>query len=215
MVTRATVAAESPLGARTTITDDRGSYSFGDLPAGKYRIHAHAPGLTGSGTAEIQPGQSIEVSIQLTLEAVSDSVTVNGSADAVISEDAEQQNAVTRSTLLNAPTKDDRVDTLLPLVPGVVRGPDGLINMKGARSSQGGSLVNTASSVDPVTGNPAMSLPVDVVESATVIANPYDPEYGRLEPSGSGREDRDGAEPVRQIPPVAPKPLSTAKEERG
>jgi hypothetical protein len=40
--------------------------------------------------------------------------------------------------------------------------------------------VNGASVVDPVTGNPAMSLPIDVVESATVIANPYDPEYGRL-----------------------------------
>jgi outer membrane receptor protein involved in Fe transport len=34
--------------------------------------------------------------------------------------------------------------------------------------------------VDPVTGNPAMSLPIDVVESAAVIANPYDPEYGRF-----------------------------------
>ena len=52
--------------------------------------------------------------------------------------------------------------------------------MKGARSSQAGALVNSASVIDPVTGNPAMSLPIDVVESATVIANPYDPEYGRL-----------------------------------
>ena len=40
--------------------------------------------------------------------------------------------------------------------------------------------MNSASIVDPVTGNPAMSLPVDVVQSATVISNPYDPEYGRL-----------------------------------
>ena len=62
----------------------------------------------------------------------------------------------------------------------MVRGPDGLINIKGARSSQSGSLVNSASVVDPVTGNPAMSLPIDVVQSATVVSNPYDPEYGRL-----------------------------------
>ena len=52
--------------------------------------------------------------------------------------------------------------------------------MKGARSSQSGYLVNSASAVDPVTGNAALSLPIDVVEAVTVIANPYDPEYGRL-----------------------------------
>ena len=69
---------------------------------------------------------------------------------------------------------------MLPLIPGVVRGPDGLINMKGARTSQGGSLVNNANVTDPVTGNATMDLPIDVVESVKVIANPYDPEYGRL-----------------------------------
>ena len=69
---------------------------------------------------------------------------------------------------------------MLPLVPGVVRGPDGLINMKGARSSQAGYLVNSASATDPVTGNAAINLPIDVVESVKVIADPYDPEYGRL-----------------------------------
>jgi outer membrane receptor protein involved in Fe transport len=40
--------------------------------------------------------------------------------------------------------------------------------------------VNSASAIDPVTGNAALSLPIDVVESVSVIANPYDPEYGRL-----------------------------------
>ena len=114
------------------------------------------------------------------IEALKESVTVNGNAEPSIATEPEQRTEIKRPTLLNAPTKDDRADTLLPLIPGVVRGPDGLINMKGARSSQSGSLVNGASVVDPITGNPAMSLPIDVVESASVIANPYDPEYGRL-----------------------------------
>jgi hypothetical protein len=81
---------------------------------------------------------------------------------------------------LNAPNKQDRFDALLPLIPGVVRGPDGLIKMKGARTSQGGALVNSANVTDSVTGNAAMNLPIDVVDSVKVIANPYDPEYGRL-----------------------------------
>ena len=69
---------------------------------------------------------------------------------------------------------------MLPLIPGVVRGPDGLINMKGARASQGGSLVNNGNATDPVTGNASVNLPIDVVDSVKVIANPYDPEYGRM-----------------------------------
>ncbi|HTB12429.1 MAG TPA: TonB-dependent receptor [Bryobacteraceae bacterium] len=116
----------------------------------------------------------------MSIESAKQSVTVNSSDRLAIRAEPEQQNEIDRSTILNAPTTDDRADTLLPLIPGVVRGPGGLINMKGARSSQAGALVNNTSVVDPVTGNPAMSLPIDVVELVAVIANPYDPEYGRF-----------------------------------
>ena len=180
MIPGATVVVESPEGARQTTADNVGSYTFADLPVGRYQIRASAPGLVGSGFAEISSGESLDVEIPMAIETVKLSVTVDGNVEQPISAEPEQQTQIERSTILNAPTTDDRADTVLPLIPGVVRGPDGLINMKGARSSQAGALVNSASVIDPVTGNPAMSLPIDVVESATVIANPYDPEYGRL-----------------------------------
>ncbi len=180
MIPGATVVLESAEVARQTTADNVGSYSFTDLPAGRYQIRASAPGLIGSTLAEIHSGESLEVEIPVTIENVKLSVTVNGNVEPLISAEPEQRTEIERSTILNAPTKDDRADTLLPLIPGVVRGPDGLINIKGARSSQAGALVNSASVIDPVTGNPAMNVPIDVVESATVIANPYDPEYGRF-----------------------------------
>ena len=180
MIPGATVVLQGAEAVRQATADGVGSYSFTDLPAGRYQIRASAPGLVGLASAEIQASQSLDVEIPMTIENVKLSVTVNGNVAPAISAEPEQRTEIERSTILNAPTKDDRADTLLPLIPGVVRGPDGLINMKGARSSQAGALVNSASVVDPVTGNPAMSLPIDVVESATVIANPYDPEYGRL-----------------------------------
>jgi hypothetical protein len=165
---------------RKTTTDEQGSFNFRDLPPGRYRIRASAPGLSGSAPAEVRSGQSVDVQVVVEIEALKESITVNGNAEQSIATEPEQQTEIKRPAILNAPNKDDRADTLLPLIPGVVRGPDGLINMKGARSSQSGSLVNSTSVVDPVTGNQAMSLPIDVVESATVISNPYDPEYGRL-----------------------------------
>lgn len=180
VIPAATVTIESAELSGKTNADEQGSFRFAGLAAGRYQIRASAPGMVGSASLEVAPGQSIDVQIVMEIESLNQSVTVNGNVDPVITSEPEQQTEIRRSTILNAPTKDDRADTLLPLIPGVVRGPDGLINMKGARSSQSGSLVNSASVVDPVTGNPAMSLPIDVVQSATVVSNPYDPEYGRL-----------------------------------
>lgn len=165
---------------RQTTGDDQGQYSVTDLPAGIYAVEATAPGLTGDSSVEIAPGASVDLDLVVRVETVKESITVSASAEPAIPVEPEQQASLSRSTILSAPSKDDRVDTLLPMVPGVVRGPDGLINMKGARSSQSGSLVNSASIIDPVTGNPAMNLPTDVVSEVKVIANPYAPEYGRL-----------------------------------
>ena len=180
VIPAAAVVIESAELSRKTTADEQGSFRFGDLPAGRYEIRASAPGLEGSVSAQVKSGQSVDVQVVMEIEALKVSVTVDGNQESSIVTEPEQRTEIKRATVLNAPNKNDRADALLPLIPGVVRGPDGLINMKGARSSQSGSLVNSASVVDPVTGNPAMSLPIDVVESVTVIANPYDPEYGRL-----------------------------------
>jgi hypothetical protein len=180
MIPAAAVAIDGRELSRKTTADDKGSYTFVELPAGHYQIRANAPGLIGSASAELEAGQSVDLQIVMSIESAKESVTVNSGDGPPIAAEPEHQDEIKRSTILNAPTTDDRADSLLPLIPGVVRGPDGLINLKGARSSQAGALVNSASVVDPVTGNPAMSLPIDVVEAVTVIADPYDPEYGRF-----------------------------------
>jgi len=75
---------------------------------------------------------------------------------------------------------NERFESSLPLIPGVVRGPDGHVNLKGTRNTQSGALVNSANVTDPVTGGPAINLPIDVVASVEVISNPYDPQYGKF-----------------------------------
>ena len=68
----------------------------------------------------------------------------------------------------------------LPLLPGVVRGFDGLIRIKGGRTNQANTLVNSASVTDPFTGQAALSLPVVAVQSVRVLSNPFSSEYGRF-----------------------------------
>ncbi len=179
-VPAALVRLSGPSFSQETVTNSQGRYSFLAVATNTYQIDAMAPGLTGSNTVTFVSGTAVDVPVELRVEALKESVTVTASAEPPVSTYSSEQSVINKSTVLNAPNKQDRVDALLPLIPGVVRGPDGLINMKGARSSQGGSLVNSANATDPVTGNAAMSLPIDVVDSVKVIANPYDPEYGRL-----------------------------------
>ena len=40
--------------------------------------------------------------------------------------------------------------------------------------------MNSANATDPATGNPGITVPIDVVASVQVISNPYDPQYGKL-----------------------------------
>jgi hypothetical protein len=135
-----------------TVTDDQGNYSFAAVVPGTYRIVVTAPGLTGSDVVTVVSGTSLDAPIQLRVEAIKQSLTVT-SKEPAISKGSSDEMAINRSAVLNAPNKYERFDALLPLIPGVVRGPDGLINIKGARSSQGGALLNSANVTDPATGN--------------------------------------------------------------
>jgi hypothetical protein len=180
VVAGARVRLEGSSSLVETSTDQQGNFSFNSVAPAIYQIQANAPGLNGSTAVRVSAGSEVDIPVQMTTEVIRESVTVQATETPAIATDASGQTVLTRPTVIHAPNKYDRVDSLLPLVPGVVRGPDGLINMKGARSSQGGALLNSASVTDPATGAPAMNLPIDVVESVKVIPNPYDPEYGRL-----------------------------------
>ncbi|MBV9306204.1 MAG: carboxypeptidase regulatory-like domain-containing protein, partial [Acidobacteriaceae bacterium] len=179
VVKGATVRLNGNSSSIGTTTDERGNYSFDAVAPASYQIEAKAPGLVGSQAVTVVSGAVLDIPVQLRIEAIKESVTVTAK-EPTFSKESSEETVINRSAVLNTPNKYDRFDSLLPLIPGVVRGPDGLINMKGARSSQGGSLVNSANVTDPATGNAAINLPIDVVESIKVIANPYDPEYGRF-----------------------------------
>src|SRR5712672_3342921 len=164
---------------KETESDAKGAFAVDGLPPGMYDIEATAPGLNAALTVEVKPGTTSVVPIDLSVATVNSSVTVTASDPSPIEESA-QTSTITQSTVEKAPNHNERIESLLPLVPGVVRGPDGRINMKGAQATQAGWLVNSANVTDPATGGQAINLPIDVVSSVQVISNPYDPEYGKF-----------------------------------
>jgi Carboxypeptidase regulatory-like domain/TonB dependent receptor len=173
-----------------TESDANGQYNFPSVIPGNYTIQAAAPGLEVQQSVSINPGETIVVSLQLQLVKATTDVTVTAnSTDAGIT---TTNQTVEQKTIDNAPNSDQKFETLLPLVPGVVRGPDGKINMKGARNTQSGALVNSANVTDPASGGPAINLPIDVVSSVQVVSNPFDPQYGRFTGALSTVETKTG-----------------------
>lgn len=160
-------------------TDGEGKFNFSSLQPGRYSVTAQFPSLAAPPTTVVvESGKTVEVVLQLSPVQVQSTVQVTASEDQV--QTSSTSAAITERTIANAPNTNDRAETLLPLIPGVVRGPDGRINMKGARNTQSGALVNSANVTDPATGSPGLDLPIDVVSSVQVISNPYDPQYGKL-----------------------------------
>ena len=173
-------------------TNSEGWFTLGDLPSGTYMVTASAPGLEDQQAVAVETGQVSEVSLELRPAVVTESVNVTATPDSAAQSPAPTQT-ITEKTIRDAPNYNERMESLLPLVPGVVRGPDGRINMKGARNTQSGALVNSANVTDPVTGSPAMNLPIDVVQSVQVVSNPYDPQYGRFTGAVSSVETKTGS----------------------
>jgi outer membrane receptor for ferrienterochelin and colicin len=173
----ATVRLSGPVVLETE-TDENGNYTFAEVASGTYRIEVSLSGLEAAGTIRVEGGKIVRAELQLKPADVKNSVTVTATAPET--KDPAPSETISEKTLRDAPNVNERFESSLPLVPGVLRGPDGHINLKGARNTQSGALVNSANVTDPVTGGPAINLPIDVVSSVQVISNPYDPEYGKF-----------------------------------
>jgi hypothetical protein len=188
-VTSATVILNGPTILQTE-SDEEGSFTFAEVRPGSYTIEATSAGLEGQGAVSVQIGKTAQVSLELKAAAVNDSVTVTAPEDETTTPSPSE--TISSSVVRDAPNKNERAESVLLLIPGVVRGPDGRINLKGARSTQSGALVNSANATDPATGSPGIDLPIDVVASVQVISNPYDPQYGKLTGAVSTLETKTG-----------------------
>ncbi|HSC78162.1 MAG TPA: carboxypeptidase regulatory-like domain-containing protein, partial [Candidatus Acidoferrales bacterium] len=164
-----------------TKTDESGAYRFAQVPAGDYVLSAKLESYDESKQdITVEEGVLQETTLTLKLAAVQQQVEVTGEKEGIQVEQTAPETQLKGAVYENAPVVSERFQEALPLVPGVVRGPDGLIKIKGAPSTQTGWLVNSANVTDPVTGERAINLPVDVIESVEVLPNPYSAEYGKF-----------------------------------
>jgi outer membrane receptor protein involved in Fe transport len=188
--------AGSPESPRSTVTNDQGEYKFVDLPAGEYTLQVSLSGFKQHTENLIVRGVTIQ-SIGLEVEGVSANVTVTVDGDDLKTTDTAPASTFNQKNLATLPLVNERFEDAIPLVPGVVRGPDGMLNLKGARSSQSGMVVNSANVTDPVTGESAINLPIEAVQSVEVVTNPYAAEYGQFTGAVTSVQTRSGSDKFR------------------
>ena len=175
------ISADASGGKFDVMTEEQGRYSLSHVPPGLYHLKAQLAGMkTHEQDIKVLAGEETHVDVELAMEVEKASVSVSATATPVETTETTSKETAHASTLVNVPNIDERFESALPLLPGVVRGPDGLLNVKGARATQGGVLVNSTNVTDPYTGGTGMNLPIDVVQQVQVQANPYDSGYGKF-----------------------------------
>ncbi len=191
-----------------TISDDEGRYSFSGLTAGDYAVSVELQGFKKYEQKTIvQIDATVELNILLQPVALTETVTVNEDKMDAGKTESTTAGVITSRTLRDAPLIDQKFQDALPLLPGVVRGPDGTLNIKGTRPNQSGILVSSLNVTDPVTGLPAIELPLEAVETVQVYSNPYSAAYGKFTGAVTAIETRAGSNDWRYlVSGVLPRP---------
>ena len=179
---------------RSEVTNDQGEYKFTDLAEGSYSLKVELAGFASHTVKIVVRGLTTLESITLDVADISATVNVTTDGDQLNTSDTTQAASFKQEKLHTLPLVNERFQDALPLVPGVVRGPDGLLNVKGARTSQSGLTVNSANVTDPVTGEFAINLPIEAIQSVEVLTNPYAPEYGQFTGAITKVETRSGSD---------------------
>ncbi len=191
-----------------TVTDHEGVYAFPGLVAGDYVITIEFTGFKKyEQKISIQIDATVEHNALLEPVPLSETVTVKDDPTDAVRTESTTPSVITNQSLRDAPLIDQKFQDALPLLPGVVRGPDGNLNIKGTRPSQSGILVSSLNVTDPVTGTPAIELPLEAVETVQVHSNPYSAEYGRFTGAVTTIETRSGTNDLRYlVTGVLPRP---------
>jgi hypothetical protein len=179
-----------------TTTDGAGLVTFPDVPPGAYVIKAVRPGFVPKDSAvfQVRADEVARVLLDIQLTFVMPAMEVRGE----MSSPTDSVQPVSMSDMLSgsvfdsAPLEGDDFQSLLQLLPGVVRAPDGRLRIKGGQPSQGALQISSASLNDPSTGDFDLDLPGQSIASVEVLANPFAAEYGRFSTSVTQIRTRQG-----------------------
>jgi hypothetical protein len=108
------------------ISDNTGRYLFRSIPPGFYVVAVQASGFgkTESARFKVDVNENATANLTLKLAATAQAITVEGTAQAIQTEDAETGQVVNRRFINDLPLIDRNVESLTSLAPGVTEMDD-------------------------------------------------------------------------------------------
>src|SRR5208337_445829 len=185
--------------ASTSSTDATGKVTLTVSLPGTYALNIQEKGYLPTGTTlEVSEGnaaQDIDIDVVLSTVALSrQSVEVKGEASNPITETSSGPSTLAPTKAKDTPLRPATLVDALPLIPGIVRAPDGSVRIAGFGEDHSALLVNSVDVTDPATGAFGLSVPIDSVQTIEVSEMPYLAEYGRFTAGVVAADTRRGGE---------------------
>ena len=133
----------------------------------------------------VRAGATEQVLVEMRLTFVRESVNVVVPANSPTEslQPVAVSDVLTGAKMDIQPLAGDDFQSLLTVLPSVIRGPEGRLRVKGGAPTTGALQMSSASLNDPSTGDFDLELPSGAVESVEVLSNPFAAEYGRFSTS--------------------------------
>ncbi|HEX4748591.1 MAG TPA: hypothetical protein VH302_03530 [Bryobacteraceae bacterium] len=161
-------------------TTSEGLADFKTVPCGSWIVTATKAGFADStGTANIKSAAAVEITLVLNPQIVRSSVNVVEKAPPV-AQSSSVETEVHPEEVKTLPTNPATVGETLPLVPGVLRSPEGGLILDGSGEQRSGLVVNQSDQTDPATGAFGQTVPIDAIDTVNVLNTPFLAQYGRF-----------------------------------
>lgn len=179
-------------GAQVVITDaagaqvaqslsaEDGHFSFVGIVPGRYKATASLSSfVTTAAIVDVVAGRSADISIDLPIEGISQSVEVVAQNPVISNEGTVSHTETISGKEIDTFASSGGLQATMRLLASVIEAPNG-VSIRGGRPSQAGVQIGVMTMVDPSTGLARVMLPDDAIESVSVLPNPYAVEFGRF-----------------------------------
>jgi len=124
-------------------------------------------------------GNQAQIDIVLTRAIeVQQTVFVQGESQSPLTESESPSTTLSTQSAVATPLQPRTLVDALPLIPGVIRTPDGRVQIAGMGEEHSALIVNSVEVNDPATGSFGLSVPVDTIETVKVMQSPFLAQYG-------------------------------------
>lgn len=166
---------DGPSLVTTVATDSQGHFSLDQ------RLKGDSIAVSLSGFETVRVSRAAIKRIVLALEHASDSTTVLAPTLAPSTVEAPLLgHALTAANIARMPSAHMKARESLPLLPSVVRGPDGLMQLGGAPAHETPLLLDGFNIADPASGISSLNLPLEAVRGVEALRDPMSVSYGGL-----------------------------------